>query len=315
MESLAMAHDAALIEAIGVMLAEQEQTLSRALAEIDARLAALPVPPPGQPGENGLDGVDRILAAPMTIAREQRCARNDIVHHAAGLWQAIRETSGDPDHDPAGWKCLVPGVSMIETGEDWPRREMVARFRMSDGVAHECRWRMPATYLPADWRQRGWGIIAGDILREGDSDFIALIDMPGDPLADATASNWQKMTVIGRRGRPGEPGRKGDDGNPGPGLEALTIVRDPTDSHLAILPVYGDKRIAPKPITIDLLAEPAPPGRSVIIGYAGGWHSSKRYGRGDVVSGTSGDQKGLWLSLAPENHAPLNNASAWERMV
>jgi hypothetical protein len=297
-ERRALEDHLAAAEATTAMLVDVK--LSKAISE-------LPAPRDGQ------DGTDRILALPRTVREDEACEHNAIVHHRFGLWQAVRATSGDPDTDPAGWKCLVPGVAGIETREDYARREMIAGFRMSDGRLHECRWRMPATYLPHDYRQRGWGVIAGDILRDGDHDHVALVDNPAPP-AGENSDQWQKLQVIGRRGRPGES-VKGEPGPPGPGLEGLAIVRDPASDRLAILPEYADKRIPAVPIAIDLMTEPLAQGRAAIVGFAGAFHSSKRYARGDVVSAFQGDAAGLWLSLRPDNQAPLHDGAAWQRMI
>jgi hypothetical protein len=308
-----------LIAAIGKLLAEQAAETRAAINQVETAIGAVVERQVAEAitqipaARDGKDGTDRILVLPRTVRGDEPCEHNAIVHHRFGLWQAVRATSGDPDTDPAGWKCLVPGVAGIETAEDYGRREIVAAFRMSDGRAHECRWRMPATYLPPDYLQRGWGIIAGDILRDGDHDYVALVDNPDPPGADP-GEQWQKLQVIGRRGRPGESLR-GDPGPPGPGLEGLSIVRDPASDRLAILPTYADKRIPAEPIAIDLMTEAPPRGRAAIVGFAGPFHTAKHYGRGDVVSAFQGEAPGLWLSLRPDNHDPLANAASWQRMI
>jgi hypothetical protein len=311
--------DPLMAKAIGELLAEHEADMLERLTAIRSEfgdlLAELPQPEPGEPGRKGRDGIDRVLAAPATVGPEQACEHNTIAHHRKGIWQAIRDTTGDPTTDPAGWKCLVPGVAAIETEQSLQARSITARFITSDGASHEVSWKMPATYLPHDWQQQGMGIIAGDILREGDNDFVALTDSPGNPLDEKTAGNWSKVQVIGRRGRQGDKGNKGDEGPPGPGLAGMTLVRDPAGGSLAILPAYADKRVKPEPIAIDLMVEPVAQGRSAIVGFAGPFHAAKRYGRGDVVSARIGNEPGLWLSLKPDNRTALGAAGAWQRMI
>jgi hypothetical protein len=311
-----------LMKAVGTLLAESDANTAKAIeevrGEVTAQIAALPAPEPGPPGRDGGDGIDRVVCVPAAIGPAQRCPRNEIIHHGKGIWQAIRETAGDPDNDPAGWKCLVPGIAGIEFAEDLSQRRASCTIRTSDGQAHEVSWRLPAGYLPHDWQQRGWGIIAGDILRDGDHDYVALCDFPGNPLDPRTADNWQKMQVVGRRGRTGEPGAKGDpgaQGEPGPGLTGLALVRDPAHAHLAILPRYADARVQAEPIELDLMTEPAAPGRAAIVGFAGPFHISKRYGRGDVVSAVMHGGPTLWLSLKPDNSDPLTDSGSWQRMI
>lgn len=313
----------ALLRAVGTMLAESDAATAQAIEavreEVAAQLAALPEPEPGPPGRNGVDGrdgVDRVLALPATVGPDQRCPPGEIIHHARGIWQAVRPTSGDPSRDPLGWRCLVPGIAGIEFAENMATRQATCTIRTSDGEAHEVSWRLPAGYLPPDWQQRGWGILAGDILRDGDDDYVALIDFPGNPLGESTAANWQKMQVVGRRGKTGSAGQAGPQGEPGPGLRGLTIVRDPANAGLAILPDYDDPRVQAEPIAIDLMTEPAAQGRSAIVGFAGAYHAAKRFNRGDVVSAIVEGLPSLWLSLKPDNREPLReNTGGWQRMI
>ncbi len=312
----------AILRAVGTMLAESDAEHGKALAavreEVAEQLAALPAPvpgPPGRDGENGKDGLDRVLAAPASAVPGKRCPRNEIIHHGRGIWQSIRETSGDPDEDPAGWKCLVPGIAAIEFAEDMGSRRATCTIRTSDGMAHEIGWRLPAGFLPPDWQERGWGILAGDILPDGDHHYRALIDSPGNPLAEATADNWQKVQVVGRRGKIGPQGIPGDRGEAGPGIKGLALVRNEAGTGLAIVPEYADPRINAEPIAIDLLVEPAEQGRSAIVGFAGRYHTGKAFGRGDVVSAITDRMPSLWLSLKPDNREALAEGAAWQRMI
>jgi hypothetical protein len=319
---------ARLMKAVGTLLAESDAAAMKAIdevrEEVAAQIAALPPPlagPPGsdgRDGRDGADGADRVVLAPAAIGPDQRCPRNEIIHHGRGIWQAIRATSGDPDHDPAGWTCIVPGIAGIAFAEDLSTRRATFTVRTSDGEAHEFGWRLPAGFLPHDWQERGWGIIAGDVLRDGDHDYRALVDFPGNPLDPRTAENWEKIQVIGRRGRAGDPGRKGDPGErgePGPGLTGLSLVRDPVNAGLAILPRYADSRINPEPIAVDLMTEPAEQGRAAIVGFVGPFHAAKQYARGDVVSAVVQGDKSLWVSLIPDNRKPLTDGGSWQRMI
>lgn len=305
--------DTAIFEALGVALVEQERKfvteLDAAIAALvddlaetlDRRFAELPVPRDGEPGK---DGVDRVLALPRHIGPREPFERNEIAWHAGGLWQAVRAGAGDPDNDPAAWKCLVPGVASMAASEDWERREFVFAFRMSDGHLHETRARMLPGLLPPDYRQRGLGVICGDIIRDGDFERTALVDDPdpADPL------HWQTREIRGRRGRDGK-GLPGDPGPPGPGLAGLSLAR--AGDRLVIVPAFDDPGVEVAPIPVDLLVDEPAGARKPIVGFAGKHAAGAAYHRGDVVSGAGG----LWLSLTADNRAPLVDGASWERML
>lgn len=297
----------AILTALAERLVEQEERTGAALANsldalaaefsaaLDARLAELPEPRDGEPGK---DGLDRVLALPRHIGPAEPFERNEIAWWRNGIWQAVRAGLGDPETDPAGWQCLVPGLAAIEAREDWTRRELVFAFRLSDGHCHETRARMLPGVLPPDYAERGVGVIAGDIVRDGDFERTALVDgpEPGNP------EHWQTREIRGRRGRPG---------GPGPGLVGLTLAREP-GGPLCILPAYADPGIEAAPIAVDMLLGEPEPGLRPIVGFAGGYSAAKAYGRGVVVSAPGG---ALWLSLASDNRAPLAEGAAWERML
>jgi hypothetical protein len=303
----------AVLGAVGLVLAEhgeetralidaQRCAVLEQLEQLEQRLETLPEPAPGEPGR---DGTDKIVLLPRHIGAADAFAANDIAWHNGGIWQAVRNGIGDPSRDPAGWKCLVPGISAIETREDFATRELIFGFRMSDGTLHESRSRMPAGFLPADYAARGWGVIAGDIVRDGDFDRQALRDNPSEP------ADWTLREVRGRRGRdgksmPGEPGR------PGPGLIGLTLARDAQTARLVIVPTFADPAVKAEPVAIDLLTEEPEATRHIIRTFCGAWRGGKSYGRGDVVRHNGA----LMLSLRPDNdQAPADGAPSWERML
>lgn len=304
----------AIFAALALALVEQERDTENAIAgasaalseyftgELDRRLAALPVPRDGAPGQAGLD---KVLTLPRYLEPGEPFERNEIAWWNCGLWQAVRAGVGDPGHDPSGWRCLVPGVAAITSSEDWGKRELVFAFVMSGGERHETRARMLPGLLPADWQERGIGVIAGDLIRDGDFERLALIDGPdwGNP------EDWAIREIRGRRGRPGEPGPRG---LPGPGLAGFTLARG-AEGGLAIVPASDDPAITLEPIAVDMLTEePHGSGRRVLTAFAGRHARGKSYARGDVVSAPPG---ALWLSLKPDNRAPLAEGEAWERMI
>lgn len=312
-----MNETATILEAVGQVLAEhqadvmrrldaQREDFTRALAE---RIDALPEPAPGEPGR---DGVDRILALPRYVKEGESCEANAIAWCNAGIWQAVRATSGGPIDDPSGWKCLVPGVAAIETREDWAARELVFGLRMSDGQLHECRGRMPATLLPNDYLQRGWGVLAGDTLRpvpEQPGDEVELMALR-DGAALGDPAHWHERRLRGFRG---QKGPRGEAGPPGPGVTGLALAR--AGDRLAIVPRFADPAIKAEPIAVDLLTDDPAPGLAPIVGYAGPWNGARSYGRGVVVSGELGGQARLLLSMRSDNTARLADAGAWQVML
>lgn len=303
---------APILEAVGLVMRDEadraEERFQLFRAEILERLAEVAAIEPAP----GRDGVDRILALPRYVKEGESCEANCIAWANAGIWQSVRATSGGPLDDPSGWKCLVPGVSQIETREDWTRRELVIGLRMSDGTLHECRGRMPATRLPADYLARGWGVLAGDTLRpEGEEvEFLALKD--GAALGDAEA--WAEYRLRGSRGQKGLRGDPGPRGTPGPGLTGLALVDDP-QRGLTIVPRFSDPAVKAEPIEVDLLAADPPPGLQPIVGFAGDWASMRTYRRGEVVKAIVAGQPRLLLSIRSDNNAGPDDARAWQVML
>lgn len=311
---------AVILEAVGLVLAEQAAETETRMAQLRSDCAAalaeaidsLPAP---EPGAAGRDGTDRILALPRYVREGESCEPNTLAWCAAGIWQSVRVTSGSPADDPSGWKCLVPGVAAIETREDWATRELVIGLRMSDGVCHECRGRMPATQLPPDYLERGWGVLAGDTLRPPpdlpgeEIELLALRD--GAALGDPDA--WREIRLRGFRGQKGLRGDPGERGPPGPGLAGLELGR--AGGRLALVPRFADPAIKAEPIAVDLLVDDPGPGLAPITGFAGDWNAGRTYRRGEVVAALVGTARHLCLSIKPDNNARPADASAWQVML
>lgn len=316
----------AILEAVGLVLAERAADSDHALAElkrwcegeIAERIDALPAPLPGAPGRDGSDGrdgTDRVLALPRYVREGESCEANTIAWANAGIWQSVRVTSGGPADDPSGWRCLVPGVAAIETSEDWARRELVIGLRMSDGQLHECRGRMPATLLPPDYRARGWGVLAGDTVRPvpdqpGDEmELLALVDGADIDRPD----HWRATRLRGFRGQKGPRGDPGERGPPGPGLAGLDMVR--AGGRLALVPRFADPKVTADPIAVDLLTDDPEPGLAPIAGWAGPWNAARTYRRGEVVNAQIAGHARLCLSMKSDNAARPDDASAWQVML
>jgi hypothetical protein len=281
------------------------------LERMAAEIAALPAPEPGEPGAPGRDGADRILALPRVVRASDTCEANEIAHHAGGLWQSVRITSGGPGEDPAGWKCLVPGVAAFEVKTDWQARELIFAARMSDGALHECRGRMGACALPPDYLALGYGVLAGDTFRPEGSEIELLALRDGALLGQA--EHWQETRLRGYRGQRGLPGEPGPRGPAGPGLIGLDLVRG--DAGLVLLPRFADPAIEAEPIAIDFLVNDPGPGRAVFTCFAGGWNAARTYARGEAVRALVGDRERLVLSIRSENNARPDDGAAWLVMI
>lgn len=287
------------------------------LERMAAEIGALPPPDPGEPGapgRDGRDGIDRQLALPRAVRSGDTCEANEIAVCCGGIWQAVRVTSGGPEDDPAGWKCLVPGVTDFTVREDMAARELVFAARMSDGRVHECRARQGACQLPPDYLARGWGVLAGDTLRAEGADVEAMALRDGALLGQA--ADWSETRLRGFRGQKGPPGERGPPGDRGPGLVGLDLARG--DAGLVLIPRYADPAVEAEPIAIDFLVnDPGPAGgdRAPIACFAGAWTAAKPYARGDAVRAVIGGVQRLCLSIKPDNTARPDDARAWLVMV
>ncbi len=229
-----------------------EAVVANVIEKMAAEIASLPPPEPGQPGR---DGTDRILALPRPVRADETCAANEIATSAAGIWQSVRVTSGGPQEDPAGWKCLVPGVAGFEVGNDWQKRQWVFALRASDGQIHEARTSMLAAILPPDYLERGWTVLAGDRLRPEGAEVELMALRDGALLGNA--ADWQEVRLKGFRGQRGQPGEKGDRGPPGAGLIGFDVVRSDTGAKM-LMPRFSDPAIKAEPIPIEILVDEEP---------------------------------------------------------
>jgi hypothetical protein len=180
---------------------------------------------------------------------------------------------------------------------------------MSDGHLHECRGRMPATALPPDFLELGWGVLAGDTLRPPGEDVELMALRDGATLG--RAEDWQETRLRGFRGQKGE---RGDKGPRGPGLAGLSLLSDGAGG-VAIMPRYDDPTIKAEPVALDMLTAEPEPGDAPIIGFAGPWKAARTYRRGAVVSAEHGGAVRLLLSVKPDNNAAPGDERAWRVML
>lgn len=291
-------------------IAERFDSLRADLLETVANaIATIPDP---EPGADGRDGIDRVMMLPRYVKAGEPCEQNTIAQAAGGIWQAVRSCVGGPEDDPAGWRCLVPGIGDLEeTADDLARRQYVFRFRMADGFLREVRGRMPAQLLPPDFQALGWGVLAGDTLRDeaGDMERMALCD-GADP---DRPEDWREYRLRGFRGQRGKPGEPGPPGPPGVGVVGFDVVE--AEGALALVPRFTDPKQEAAPIVLDLSAADPAPDLMPIVGYAGRWDASRTYRRGVVVSVDGPGGKRLYLSTKSGNAGRPEHGSAWEELI
>jgi hypothetical protein len=165
--------------------------------------------------------------------------------------------------------------------------------------------------LPPDYLARGWGVIAGDVLRADGADVELMALRDGALLGQA--ADWSETRLRGFRGQKGPPGDPGPRGDRGPGVVGLDLVRG--DAGLVLIPRYSDPAIEAEPIAIDFLLTDPVDGRAPIACFAGAWQAAKTYARGDAVRATIGGRDRLCLSIKPDNNARPDDARAWLVMV
>lgn len=191
---------------------------------VAAAVAALPPPRDGMDGAPGRDGRDGVDGAPgrFPVARAWRDEvhySGDVVTHAGGTWQAVRDTGREPPHED--WVCLAaPGAH----GDPGPAG--------AGGRTLEFRGAWTAT---SEYH-------AHDVAMVNGSSFVALRDDPGPCPGDG----WRLLASAGAKGRTGEPGQRGAAGASAPGVVAAVIddtgmltLRngDGTEVHVDLVPL------------------------------------------------------------------------------
>lgn len=147
---------------------------------------------PGRDGEPGRDGAPGKLPAVRAWADGVHY-EGDVVAHAGGTWQAVRDTGREPPH--ADWVCLAtPGMN----GADG--RSPNFRGAWSTGEVYR----------------------AFDVAMLNGSSFVAQRDDPGECPGDG----WRLFASGGVKGRPGDrgpAGPPGERGQPGPGVQHMEV--------------------------------------------------------------------------------------------
>ena len=164
---------------------------------VQRAVEALPAPEKGDPGPEGPPGQD---GAPgrLPVARAWSDGvhyEGEVVTHAGGTWQAVRDTGRAPPHDD--WICLAAA------GRDG------RSFRVRD------TWAEGETYRELD------------VVTLNGNAFVTLTDDPGP----CPGEGWRLLAMRGKTGKPGERGPKGDAGDrgaPGEPLVSAEVREDGT---------------------------------------------------------------------------------------
>ena len=241
----------------------------------------------GIDGADGRDGIDNPAIAPIEIATDHKAEKGLIVKHRGGLWQAIRNTNGDPDVDSGNWKCFVDGVAQVDI--TFNAKEGVYSFDVekSNGERKALSVdRMPA-YLPPSPDHKS---VEGDYFLDGTSLNLYL------------DSEWVAVDLKGNRGDAGENGNRGRKGRDGIGISDIFV----SDGNLQILLTDGEV----KDIYLDVLNSQPEDINQEIKRYAGIWHTSQSYQAGDVCTMMGA----LYVCISPSSDSP-ESSDDWELMV
>jgi hypothetical protein len=164
----------------------------------------------------------------------------DVVIHAGGTYQAIKDTARRPGH--SDWLCLAaPGTSGTD-GRNGTNGRDAKSFRICGTYDPDCVGGKPG-FLKYE---------ALDVVTLNSTWFVARKDNPGA----CPGPDWQSGPV-GRRGEKGERGQRGDPGVRGPsGTDGREIVGWKVDrSTFTITPVMSDGEMGPDVAVRDLFDE------------------------------------------------------------
>jgi len=238
----------------------------------------------GRDGEKGLDGIDRQLINPIKISENQEVDKGVVINHRGGLFQSTRKAIGDPTRDPHAWENILTGLTDVTQRYDASESEIVLTTELSTGDTKETRvQRMPAYLAPTE----GHKSINGDYYLNG-TKFCIYKD-----------GEWFEVDICGKDG---ERGPKGRAGIAGVGIDDFII----DGSNVTVLMTDGQI----KEFLLEITAPPSEEIDQEIKRYAGNWHTSKSYVKGDVVTSFSG----LYVCLKNTSKIPDNSSNDWALM-
>ena len=240
----------------------------------------------GKDGVDGRDGMDNPAIAPISIDRDFKASKGLVVYHRGGLWQAIRNTNGDPEADSGNWNCFVDGISDVTSSFDAQSALHYVHFEKTNGTKETVSFERPPAYLPAGEHK----------------------SVDGDFFLDETSLNvyvqgtWLAKDLKGERGDDGKDGTRGRVGKRGVGIEDIIAV----ENGWTVLLTNGET----KDLYLDILNNGKEDVDQEIKRYAGNWHSSKSYSVGDVVTLTNS----LFVCLSNTSDSP-ESSDSWAQMV
>ena len=230
--------------------------------------------------------MDNPAIAPISIDRDFKANKGLVVYHRGGLWQAIRNTNGDPEVDSGNWRCFVDGVNNVSSSFDAKNAVYNIDFEKTNGTKETLTFERPPAYLPP-----------------GDHKSV-----DGDYFLDETCLNvyvdgtWLAKDLKGEKGEKGKDGNRGRVGKRGVGIEDIIPVKN----GWKVLLTNGET----KDLYLDILDNGKEDIDQEIKRYAGFWHSSKSYVTGDVVTLTNS----LFLCLSNTSDSP-ESSDSWVQMV
>lgn len=246
----------------------------------------------GIDGKDGADGRDRPLIEAMVVADGDKIDKNTVVAHKGGLFISTRKANGTPDNDPAGYNCVLQGISDVTFTEvDVRRTKMLVD--MADGlqVEHIINTHSPVFKGPF---KKDATYENGDIVIKDKKTLIRVAQ-------EGLDTDW-RMFVFAEKGDKGDTGA-GVQGPAGVGIsdifaEGSNILFEMTDGTV-------------KAIGMELpdLEDNFEGAR--IKAFAGAWNSGDTYNAGDVVR----SENGLWLALDSTTEFPSAKSTSWINMI
>ena len=242
----------------------------------------------GLNGKDGRDGIDRQLVEPVEIAEDARLGKGHVVYHRGGIYQAKRDCVGNPERDPHGYSVIVDGIAEIYQTFQPEEACYVLDVVKTTGERHEMRVPRMPSYLPPGEHKS----VDGDFFMEG-STFNVFVK-----------GEWLGVDLtgpVGAQGDVGGRGPKGRAGKDGVGIDTIELV----GKTLHIVMTDGEA----KEFLLDVALPEEQEVDQEIKRYAGTWHSSKSYDKGDVVTA----HNGLFLALENTRENP-SDSSSWVQM-
>jgi hypothetical protein len=274
--------------------ADFEQLSKDLSSEVEKRLGELTNGVDGADGSDGKDGVDgrdRPLIEAMVVESGDKIDKNTVVAHKGGLFISTRKANGTPNDDPAGFNCVLNGISDV-TFTNIDERKTKMLVDMADGLQVE---HIIDTHSPVFK-----GPFKKDVTYEI-NDIVIKDKKTLIKVSDEGEGEW-KMFVFAEKGEKGDTGA-GIQGEAGVGIsdifaEGSNILFEMTDGTV-------------KAIGLELPDLDDDFDGAKIKAFAGEWDNGETYNAGDVVR----SENGLWLALDSTTEFPSAKSSSWINMI